>query len=264
MRRKPLRRAPLWAWVGLCLAGIAHAQAKPGDPSNEAAARRLYREGLAEYNVANYDGAIEKFKQAYVLSNAPELLFNIAQSYRLKGPSSCATALQFYKNFLRVAPETDKRGAVETRISEMAKCADSQPPPRAAPEAAPPSPPASSPAPAPSPRPASPGVAPQPRSLWLPLTLGATGAAVALTGGILLGWSNARYDSLQANGCAPACDPSDVNGPKRAQVAGGVLLGIGGAVLVAGFAVWLFGRSNASEQLVFTPGHNGLNTALRF
>src|SRR5262249_22773412 len=83
----------------------------------------LFEQGLRHYKLGEYDAAINFFKQAYLLTDAPELLYNIAQSYRLKGAGHCGLALKFYKNYLQSEPETAKRASVDAVIADMDKCA---------------------------------------------------------------------------------------------------------------------------------------------
>jgi hypothetical protein len=118
--------------MGLVLAASAPAQARPrrtelaeGKGSREEA-RALYDEAVRHYNVAEYDQAIEGFKAAYLITGDPSLLFNVAQSFRLKG--DCDEATRFYKNFIRARPER----AEEAEIA-MNKC-ESQPRPEKAAE----------------------------------------------------------------------------------------------------------------------------------
>lgn len=80
----------------------------------------------------------------------------------------------------------------------------------------------------------------------MPPVLGITGAALAATGGGLLVWSRVRYDALEARGCAPSCDPSDVGAPRTAQTLGGVLLVAGATVAIGGLVTWLVGARRAS------------------
>ena len=94
--------------------------APSGEPSAEQQAAALYAEGSTHFNLAEYDQAIDAFKQAYALSAAPGFLYNIAQAYRLKG--DCAQAVLFYGNYLRAKPDADNRAAVEERIHEMQRC----------------------------------------------------------------------------------------------------------------------------------------------
>jgi tetratricopeptide (TPR) repeat protein len=98
------------------LAGVAVAQpAPPADPKIEAKAH--FDKGNTHYNLGEFDEAIAEFKTAYELSSAPGLLFNIAQSYRLK--KDYEQANQFYKTYLRLKPDAANRAEVEERIKEM-------------------------------------------------------------------------------------------------------------------------------------------------
>lgn len=101
----------------------------PGQPAmtedeKKAKARSLYEEGLKHYNLGEYDSAIAAFKSAYAISSAPGLLFNIAQSYRLK--KDYEEASNFYLTYLRLKPDAPNRSDVEQRIEEMNKLLDEQ------------------------------------------------------------------------------------------------------------------------------------------
>src|SRR6185295_17537727 len=96
----------------------------------------LYEEGSRLYDVEKYEEAIEAFKQAYVLSPNPGLLYNIAQAYRLWG--HCRDSLNYYRRYLAQKPNAPDRAAVQILIGRMSDCADKEPPP---PEPAKPAPP---------------------------------------------------------------------------------------------------------------------------
>jgi tetratricopeptide (TPR) repeat protein len=89
------------------------------DEQKKAEAKRLYEEGLQHYNLGEYDSAISKFKSAYAISSAVGLLFNVAQSYRLK--KDWEQASNFYLTYLRLKPDAPNRSDVEQRIAEMQK-----------------------------------------------------------------------------------------------------------------------------------------------
>src|SRR5262245_31930482 len=96
----------VWRPLVLALLFCAPARAQEGaeDPQKvekNRQARALYAEGVKQYNLQNYDQAIAAFKQSYLLSENPPLLYNIAQAYRQKGPPGCASALGFYQGYLR-------------------------------------------------------------------------------------------------------------------------------------------------------------------
>src|SRR5262245_20805216 len=119
----PLRRAELALAAAFALGSSAAAHA---GEEETAAARALYEKGLKHYNLAEYPEAIALFREAYHSSDAPEFLFNIAQAYRLRG-DHCTQALQFYRSYLRVAPESSKRKSVEAAMIDMERCAAAEP-----------------------------------------------------------------------------------------------------------------------------------------
>lgn len=91
-----------------------------------------YKEGENQYNLGNFDKAVEAFKQAFTAesneSKKAIYLYNVAQAYRLA--NDCKNALFFYKRFLSLKEnDTSKplaastRKQVEDRISELEICA---------------------------------------------------------------------------------------------------------------------------------------------
>lgn len=99
-------------------------QAPLTDDEKKAKAKALYEQGLSAYNLGNFDEAIKVFSEAYALSAAPGLLFNIAQSHRLKKDYERAT--YFYQTYLRLKPDASNRPDVEARLAEMAKLIEEQ------------------------------------------------------------------------------------------------------------------------------------------
>jgi len=86
------------------------------EPAGDAA-REHYRKGEAAYDRHEYGRAIDEFQQAYNLTNAPALLFNLAQAHRLHG--DWAEARDLYRSYLRETPDAPNRTDVEARIDEM-------------------------------------------------------------------------------------------------------------------------------------------------
>lgn len=101
------------------IGGVASAQPRPEDVQKAAA---LYDSGKRHFDIAEYGAAIAAWKEAYLLSSEPLLLFNIAQAHRLAG--DCAQANRFYLNYKRVQPKPTNQAELD---SAMAKCAGVEP-----------------------------------------------------------------------------------------------------------------------------------------
>lgn len=112
----------------ICLVALlvpALASAQPRTPDE------WYKEGETQFNLGNFDKAIDAFKQGFSQetsdSKKAAYLYNIAQSYRQGG--DCKNALFFYKRFIVLKDsDTSKplapkmRKDVEDRISELEQC----------------------------------------------------------------------------------------------------------------------------------------------
>lgn len=100
----------------------------PADASTEddkrAQAKALYEKGLTHYNLGEFDEAISAFRAAYAISSAPGLLFNIAQSFRLK--KDYENAAYFYTTYLRLKPDAPNRADVEARIKDVTDLLEKQ------------------------------------------------------------------------------------------------------------------------------------------
>lgn len=112
---------PLMLAAVLLASTTAGAQPKPDAPQTDeqkkAEAKALYDKGINHYNLGEFDPAIAAFRQAYGISSAPGLLFNIAQAFRLK--KDYEQASYFYTTYLRLKPDAPNRADVEARILEM-------------------------------------------------------------------------------------------------------------------------------------------------
>lgn len=91
-----------------------------------------YNEGETQYNLGNFDKAVDAFKKGFSLETTEgkkaAYLFNVAQSYRMA--NDCKNAYFFYKRFLALKDnDTDKplsakmRKEITSRISELEECA---------------------------------------------------------------------------------------------------------------------------------------------
>ena len=124
--------------VAASLVGVASAiaatpsppPASPGPPPTEsqlADAKQRYAAASRLYDLAEYDGALREFKEAYRAVDDPAFLFNIAQCHRKLGHAQ--DAITFYKNYLRRAPHAANKAEVERRISELERAPASAAPP---------------------------------------------------------------------------------------------------------------------------------------
>jgi hypothetical protein len=107
----------------LLLPALAWAQPKTAD--------EWYKEGADQFNLGEYNKAVEAFKQGFTLepdeSKKPAYLYNVAQSYRLA--KDCKNALFFYKRFLALRDanpakplEPKQRKDVNDKINELETC----------------------------------------------------------------------------------------------------------------------------------------------
>ncbi len=94
----------------------------PSLADDKAKAKQLYDEGLRHYQVAEYTQAIDAWKQAYLISKKPLLLFNIGQAYRLSG--DCTQAMTFYDNYQEAEPKPKNQDELDQAI---AACKDAKP-----------------------------------------------------------------------------------------------------------------------------------------
>jgi tetratricopeptide (TPR) repeat protein len=215
------------------------------DQAAAAQARALYDKAIAHYDLAEYDVAIDEFKQAYELSRQPGLLFNIAQSYRLK--KDYEQALHFYRTYLELVPDAPNRRDAETQIRKMNEALKAAPPPSANAPAPPPPPVATPPPPPPPPAVAAPPPAPRPsfvhtRRGQATIAIAVVGAAAAIaaagTGGEALA-IRSRYD---ASCTAGSCDGGLYNRGRGFAIATDVLIGVGVVAAVTATVVGLVHR----------------------
>src|SRR5690606_4649880 len=114
-------------FAALLVPALALAQPKTADD--------WYKEGEKLYNLGNFDGAAEAFKEGFAAetdeSKKSAYLYNVAQAYR-QG-NKCKDAAFFYKRYLAlkdrdtVKPlKPEKRAEIEKRIAELEECASTQ------------------------------------------------------------------------------------------------------------------------------------------
>jgi tetratricopeptide (TPR) repeat protein len=90
----------------------------PAAPSDAvASARQHTQQGTAFYNLDRFPEALAEYQAAYLAAPDPALLFNIAQCHRRMG--NRAEASDYYRKYLRSAPQAPNRAEVERRIQEL-------------------------------------------------------------------------------------------------------------------------------------------------
>ena len=103
--------------LALCvtLAAVpAHADDKETKAS-KAKAKQLYDEGLRHFNVAEYADAITAWKEAYLLTKKPLLLFNLGQAFRLSG--DCKQAVTFYDTYVQEEPAPKNQEELDQAVA---------------------------------------------------------------------------------------------------------------------------------------------------
>jgi tetratricopeptide (TPR) repeat protein len=178
----------------ILLSGLASAE----DVSK---AKRLYLSGTKHFDLGEYQGALDDFKEGFRQKDDPVFLYNIAQCYRLLNNND--EAIRFYKTYLRKSPDALNRDEVQRKIASLEEARASQDKARTTPptdvlqprDGEPPAPEAVAPATAPTPKTATtltvqpaPHRKPLYKQWWLWTTVGAVViVGVAVTVGVVAG-----------------------------------------------------------------------------
>jgi tetratricopeptide (TPR) repeat protein len=245
---------PTVALIILVLSPCAHAE-------DRQLAREHFQRGSKAFALGAYDEAIAEYSAAYRIKDDPALLYNIAQAHRLA--SHAPEALRFYKMYLSLVPKAPNRDEIESKIAELQKLAEQQkktatemPPdtikqPSEPPRQEPAPEPRGEPVVTPRPRPQRPIVAFDGNAGRSKKIAGLASAGVgvaALITGIALG---AVAKGLEGEVIA-RYDPGKAADGATFGVAGPVLIGVGGAAVLAGVVVAVLGfkESRASKVSV--------------
>lgn len=109
-------------------AGAAPAGGSPSKADEElkAKVKKLFEDGMVQYDLRRFDAAIALFEKAFEMRPDPVFLYNIAQAHRMAGRA--ADAVAFYRNYLRKAPDAPNAGDVRGWIAQLEKTAAAGPP----------------------------------------------------------------------------------------------------------------------------------------
>ena len=100
--------------ICLLCASVAYA-----DPASDEQAHAHFRQGRAYVEAKVYDKAIEEFQAAYKLAPLPDLIFNIAQAYRLEGDAD--RSLAAYKQYLSAQSQGEEADESRAHVAELTK-----------------------------------------------------------------------------------------------------------------------------------------------
>jgi tetratricopeptide (TPR) repeat protein len=257
----------------VCLLAVLSGPAFADDaPANRA--REHYNEGTKAYDLQHYAEAAREYEAAYQIKDAPALLFNIGQAYRLGGDP--AKAIGAYRSFLRRLPNSPNRNEVQGLIEDLRKTLETQKKPPTGtmgsdpgtmhvPEKQLPPEPGTAKEPVPEPAPQPPPapkleVSQRDRELgrtlkYAGLGVGAGGVACVAVGiafAVLTSQANQKINHPAQNSFF---DSSLANRGRLDQTLEGVFLGIGAAAVVAGVGLYAGGaKRGTTPSVVLTPG----------
>lgn len=223
-------------------------------------AKERFERGLAGYTAQEYANAVKDFRIAYALDPRPEILFAWAQAERKYG--RCSQATKLYTRFLKSRPSEQQAGAARTGIDLCKDQPDTTPgdPEDAEPEEKPvveEKPPEPEPEPPPPP--------PRPRVDVVGISLLGVGVALGATGGALLGVGENKAKQLGDVTTYEAY--SDGVGQVRTlRIAGSVLAGVGGALIIGGIVKLLVHKRQSRRDVAFwtDPQGAGMIVRMRF
>jgi tetratricopeptide (TPR) repeat protein len=103
----------------LCALVVATPRARVAwadDPATRTA-QRAFDKGDKLFALGRFDEALEQYQKAFDAKPIPDMLFNIGQCYR--NLNDYDSAIFSFRKFLTLAPETERRQAVEQLIDEL-------------------------------------------------------------------------------------------------------------------------------------------------
>jgi tetratricopeptide (TPR) repeat protein len=89
------------------------------DPGSKDQAKAHFKQGKAFQDVGAYDKAADEYKAAYEIDPRPEMLFNIAQAYRLAGTKQAA--LDYFQKYLDAQPNGAGADEARQHVAELTK-----------------------------------------------------------------------------------------------------------------------------------------------
>lgn len=107
--------APFAHGASAAAQGSAHAAPSP---EATARARTLFEQGQTAYAAGRFDEAVARMREAYELTRAPELAFNVARVYERM--SDYRNAIRYFELYLHDGhPAAEERAQIEQRIAAI-------------------------------------------------------------------------------------------------------------------------------------------------
>jgi tetratricopeptide (TPR) repeat protein len=247
-----VRGPAIAALLGAAL--LAFGAPAAADRRRDERARVLYAEGKKAYETGEYQTAYDRFNEAYCLSQAPALLYDLASALQgLTRPHDAAEALRAY---LRALPDDPDRPQIETRIRTLEEAqrlldigrSRSAPVERARADLR-----------------ARPPRKPGRAKTMAALAVGAAGFA-ALGGGIACGVLAQQAAQDVRN--LKMFDPAVEQRGKTDDILSGVFYAVGGAALVSGVVLYAVGsresKRTGTTLARLVPDVGGSQATLRF
>jgi hypothetical protein len=230
----------------------------PGDDLDPEAKEHFER-GLVDYNDKQYATAIKELRVAYALDPRPVILFAWAQAERLYG--RCSRASKLYQRFLKSRPSKQQADAARLGLE---RCKDQPDTATEEPEDEP-EPKAIEPAPAPveAPSPTPPPPPPRRKVDGVGIGLASAGVVLASVGAGLLGAGQSRARDASDGPTNYGAYVDEATSVRRLRISGGVLAGIGGALLIGGVVKLVLHARQPRRDVSFWADPVGAGVLLR-
>ena len=253
--------APLLPWVLSALSALAPADEL--DPE----AKAHFDSGLASYNAKEYAEAIVDLRTAYALDPDPVILFAWAQAERLDG--RCSRATKLYKRFLKTRPSAQQTEAARTGVERCKGQSDTA---TAEPEEDTRDEPAAAPVVETVEEGPAPQLSPEPepkkkrRVDGAGIGMLAGGVVLGAFGGGLLGTGQSKAKAATDGAASYEDFAADANQVRKLRISGGVLAGVGGALILAGIVKLVVHARQPRNEVSFwtAPTGAGVIVRLRF
>jgi len=197
-------------------------------------AREFYQKGARDYERGRYQAALQAFESALAASPQPDFHLSIARCHERLGQWERAAAA--YQQFLSVRPSGKESAEARERLADVSL--------RAREAAHVPA------APTPHPSYRAPAIA----LLATALVLGGAGLGITLS-------QLSEYEDRR-KACDGRCSPESLDGLRTridtAEAAGGAVLALAGAALVADVVLWIYDAKGRREQPRLSAGAGGL------